>query len=157
MSCLGFSTVLAADGSWNFQIDEQDQPALSYLDSNDKTVFLVGCGARFALRAVYPGAPKRAGERATITIANAKIHMDFAGQIDSGYNAPPNTTPFAQSDLGYSRQDPALYGKKWHELEARFFDLLDSGQPLTVSAEGRNYILPPVNVLRWRLRFGKIC
>jgi hypothetical protein len=37
------------------------------------------------------------------------------------------------------------------------FDLLDSGQPLTISAEGKSYVLPPVNVPGWRARFQKIC
>ena len=42
-------------------------------------------------------------------------------------------------------------------LENRFFDLLDSGHPLTISAEGKSYVLPPINVPRWRARFQKIC
>jgi hypothetical protein len=158
MSCLGASAVLAADGAWKFELDRQDQPSLSYLDNNNKTVFMVGCGRAFAIHAVYPGAPKKDGEKATITIANAKTQMDFAGEIDSGFeDDPPNTTHFVQWDLGYSRQDPNLYEKKWHRLESRFFDLLDSGRPLTVSAEGRNYVLPAVNASRWRQRFQKIC
>jgi hypothetical protein len=36
-------------------------------------------------------------------------------------------------------------------------DLLGSGQPLAISAEGKSYVLPPVNVPRWRARFQKIC
>jgi hypothetical protein len=35
--------------------------------------------------------------------------------------------------------------------------LLDSGQPLTISADGKSYVLPPINVPRWRARFQKIC
>jgi hypothetical protein len=31
------------------------------------------------------------------------------------------------------------------------------GRPLTISAEGKSYVLPPVNVPRWRARFQKIC
>jgi hypothetical protein len=38
-----------------------------------------------------------------------------------------------------------------------FFDLLDSGRPLTISAEGKSYVLPAVKVPRWRARFQKIC
>lgn len=30
-------------------------------------------------------------------------------------------------------------------------------QPLTISAEGKSYVLPPVKVPRWRARFQKIC
>jgi len=149
---------VAADGAWQFQVDERGHPELSYLDSNGKTVFMVGCGHAFAIHAVYPGAPKQEGEKATITIASAKTHMNFAGEIASGdEDDPPNTTHFLQWDLGYRRQDPNLYEKKWHRLESRFFDLLDSGQPLTISAEGRNYVLPAVNASRWRQRFQKIC
>ena len=59
---------------------------------------------------------------------------------------------FDQPDLGYAREDPELYEDKWHALENRVFDLLDSGQPLTISAEGKSYVLPPVNVPRWRVR-----
>jgi hypothetical protein len=149
---------VAADGTWKFQVDERDHPDLSYLDNNGKTVFMVGCGHAFAVHAVYPGAPKKDGEKATITIASAKTRMDFAGEIDSGFeDGPPDTTHFVQWDLGYRRQDPNLYEKKWHQLESRLFDLLESGQPLTISAEGHNYVLPAVNVSRWRQRFHKIC
>ena len=153
MSCLGASAVLAAGGAWKFELDRQDQPSLSYLDNNGNTVFMVGCGRAFAIHAVYPGAAKKDGEKATIRIAGAMTQMDFAGEIDSGFaDGPPNTTHFVQWDLGYSRQDPNLYERKWHRLESRFFDLLDSGQGLTISAEGRNYVLPAVNASRWRQR-----
>jgi hypothetical protein len=158
ISCLGLSGAVADDGAWKFQVDERDHPELSYLDNNGKTVFMVGCGHAFAIHAVYPGAPKKDGEKATITIASAKTHMDFAGEIASAdEDDPPNTTHFLQWDLGYRRQDPNLYEKKWHRLESRLFDLLESGQPLTISAEGRNYVLPAVNAARWRQRFQKIC
>jgi hypothetical protein len=158
VSCLSASAVLAADGAWKFELDRQDQPSLSYLDNNNKTVFMIGCGRAFAVHAVYPGTPKKDGEKATITIASAKTQMEFAGEIDSGFtDGPPNATHFVQWDLGYRRQDPELYEKKWHQLESRFFDLLDSGQPLTISAEGQNYVLPAVSAARWRQRFHKIC
>jgi len=60
---------------------------------------------------------------------------------------------FNQPDLG----EPDLDKDKWQALENRVFDLLDSGQPLTISAEGKSYALPPINVPRWRTRFQKIC
>ncbi len=73
--------------------------------------------------------------------------MKFKGKIDSGYDDdPPNTTHFVQWDLGYERQNPDLYGKKWKENESRLFDFMDSGQPLTVSTEGRSYVLPPIKI-----------
>jgi hypothetical protein len=45
---------------------------------------------------------------------------------------------------------------KWRALENRVLDLLGSGQPLTISAEGKSYVLPPVKVRHWRARF-QIC
>jgi hypothetical protein len=159
MSCLGLSAALAAAaGLWKFAIDKQDQPSLSYLDRNGKTVFYVGCGGHFVMWAVYPGAAKKDGDQVGITIANAKTAMDFAGEIDGTYtDGPPHTTEFTQADLGYARTDPELYEEKWHNLEARFFDLLDSKEPLTVSAGGKSYVLPAVNAPQWRQRFRKIC
>ena len=163
MSGLGLSEALPAGdvwkGAWKFEIDRQDQPALNYYDTKGKTVFRIGCGAHFDMRAVYPGAsPKQDDTKASITIANGKMQMDFAGVIDAGTEYdPPHTTIFDQPDLGYARDDPELYEDKCHALENRVFDLLDSGQPLTISAEGKSYVLPPVNVRRWRARFQKIC
>jgi hypothetical protein len=39
----------------------------------------------------------------------------------------------------------------------RLFDFLDSGQPLTASAEDRSYVLPLITVPGWKQRFKKIC
>ncbi len=161
-SGLALSAALAAGGTWKgawkFEIDRQDQPSLNYYDTKGKTVFRIGCGAHLDMHAVYPGAPKKDDEKASITIASGKTQMDFAGFIDAGNEyGPPHTTGFDQPDLGYAREDPELYEAKWHELENRVFDLLDSGTPLTFSAEGESYVLPPVNVPRWRARFQKIC
>ena len=105
--------------------------------------------------AVYPGrAPEQEHTKASITIANRKTQMDFAGFTYAGpENWPPNTTWFNQPDLGY----PELDEDKWRALENRFLDLLGSGRPLTISAEGKSYVLPPLNVPRWRARFQKIC
>jgi hypothetical protein len=81
--------------------------------------------------------------------------MDFAGDIypHPESNLPSDLPFFNQADLGH----PELNGDKWGALENRVFDLLDSGRPLTISAEGKSYVLPPVNVPRWRARFQKIC
>ncbi len=66
----------------------------------------------------------------------------------------PTELPFFnQADLGH----PELDEDKWRALEKRFFDFLDSGRPLRISAEGKSYVLPPVNVPRWRARWQKIC
>jgi hypothetical protein len=46
---------------------------------------------------------------------------------------------FDQPDLGYARDDPELYEDKWHALENRVFDFLDSGHPQNApSAQVRN-------------------
>jgi hypothetical protein len=96
--------------------------------------------------------------KVSITISNGKAQMDFAGVIDADYEyGPPRATNFDQPDLGYARDDPELYQDKWHALEDRLFDLLDFGQPLTISAEGKSYVLAPVDAPGWRTRFRKIC
>ena len=91
---------------------------------------------------------------ATLTIANRKTQMDLAGSNDVGSElTPPHAMIFDQSNLG----DPDLAGDKFLAVENRFFDILDSGQPLTFSAEGKSYVLPPLKIPRWRGRFQKIC
>ena len=158
MICVGLPAVCAAAGVWTYDTKDRGHPDLTYRE-NGKTVFSVGCGRAFAIHAVYPGPAKKDGEKVSITIASGKSQMDFAGEIDSGFNSddPPNATHFLQWDLGFARQDPDLFAAKWKRLEARFLDLLDSGRPLTVSAEGQSYTLPPINVPRWKARFKKIC
>ena len=64
-------------GAWKFEIDRQDQPALSYYDTRGKSVFRIGCGAHFDMRAVYPAAPKQGDTKVSITIANGKTQMDL--------------------------------------------------------------------------------
>jgi hypothetical protein len=80
--------------------------------------------------------------------------MQFKGEIGQAHDDdPPNTTHFLQWDLGYRRQDPALYGGAWKKLKNRFLDLLGSGQPLTISAEGKSYMLPAVDAADWKKQF----
>ena len=142
-------------GAWKFGIDRQDQPWLGYYDSSGKTVFLVSCGAHFDVIAVYPAIPKKADRQsATLTISNGKTQMDLAGSSDVGSDlTPPHALMFDQSNLG----DPDLDGDKFLAVENRFFDILDSRQPVTFSAEGKSYVLPPLKIPRWRVRFQKIC
>ena len=63
---------------------------MTFYDTRGKTVFRIGCGAHFDMRAVYPGALKQDDTPAAITIADGKTQMDFAGVIDAGseYDAP---------------------------------------------------------------------
>jgi hypothetical protein len=149
--------LLAGDvwkGSWKFELDRFDRPFLTYFDTGGKTVFRFGCGTHFELDTVYPGeAPKQDHTEASITIASGKTQMDFAGFTYGGPESfPPNATMFNQPDLGH----PELDQDKWRALENRFLDVLGAG-PLTISAESKSYVLPPVNVRRWRARFQKIC
>jgi hypothetical protein len=148
----------AKHAGWVYETDNQDQPSLSYYDAKGETVFSVACGAHFETRAFYPGVTKKDGDKASITIANGKTSMDLAGDIlivDTEISHGLNI--FEQADLGFARSDPDLYGDKWHAQEDQFFDFLDSGAPLKISAEDRSYALPAVNAPRWKQRFRKIC
>ena len=155
----GLSEALAADdvwkGSWKFEIDRQDQPALSYYDTRGKRIFGIACGTHFEMNAVYPGAAPREISPGSITIASGNTQMDFAGNVfhNPEVEMPADLPFFNQADLGH----PELDKDKWSALENRVFDLLDSGRPLTISAEGKSYVLPPVKVPHWRARFQKIC
>jgi hypothetical protein len=155
VAAVATSPGFAADGAWTFVVDERDHPILTYTEAG-KEVFQVGCGRAFGLHANYPGGQKRKGA-ATITIASAKTTMTFKGEIAEPEEGTKGPARFLQWDLGYRRQDPDLYEKKWHALEDRLFNLLDSGQRLTIAAEGRKYVLPPVDAPNWKARFKEIC
>ncbi len=159
ISSFGLSAALPAGdvwkGSWKFEIDRRDQPALSYYDTGGRRIFGIACGVHFEMNAVYPGAAPKDDTPGSITIANGKTRMDFAGNVfhNPEVEMPTELPFFNQANLGY----PDLEQDKWRALENRFLDLLDSGHPLTISAEGKSYVLPPVKVPRWRARFQKIC
>ena len=163
LSWLGLSAAIAAggaskdmwSGAWTLEMDRYDRPWLTFYDTSRKTVFRFGCGTHVELDAVYPGdAPKQDHTEATITIGNGKTQMDFAGFTYAGPESfPPNTSMFNQPDLGH----PELADDKWRVLENRVLDLLGSGQPLTISAGGKSYMLPPTKASRWRARFQKVC
>ena len=56
---------------------------MSYYDTNGKTLFRFGCWTHYEMDVIYPGgAPKQDFTEASITIANGKTQMDFAGRID---------------------------------------------------------------------------
>ncbi|RXH07484.1 hypothetical protein [Bradyrhizobium guangzhouense] len=163
LSWLGLSAATAAggpskdilSGAWRLDMDRDERPWLTFYDTSRKTVFRFGCGTHYELDAVYPGeAPKQDHTGATITIGNGKTQMDFAGfTYAAPENFPPDTSWFNQADLAH----PELTDDIWHALEDQFLDLLASGQPLTVSAEGKSYSLPPTHASRWRARFKKVC
>ena len=163
LSWLGLSAAMAAggpskdilSGAWSLERDRYDRPWLTFFDTNRKAVFRFGCGTHYELDAVYPGeAPKQDHTEATITIGNGKTQMDFAGfTYAAPENFPPDTSWFNQADLGH----PELTDDIWGALEDRLLDLLASGQPLRISAEGKSYVLPPARASRWRARFQKVC
>lgn len=149
---LGLHGALAADGVWKFRYDH-GRPALTYSDNKGETFFL-GSGHAFVIIVVYPGPATETDKKASITISNGKGSMKLDGEINSHYEGfPPNATLFEQDDLGFLRSDPELYGEKWKVIQSRLFALLDSGRALTLSAEGRSYILPPINVPGWKQHF----
>jgi hypothetical protein len=149
------------DAGWSFTTEDQDRPNLSYSDGK-KIVFMVGCGHAFVIWAAYPDPthrPKKADEKAGITIENGRSQINLAGIVQAGINEdlPPDTTYFFQSDLGNPHGSSATTGKAWQKREARLYDFLDSGQSLTVSAAGKAYVLPPIKIADWKARFQKIC
>ncbi len=147
MACV---PALAADGAWKFERDPRDHPMLTYAESG-KTVFLMACGRAFGLHAKYPATAKKTG-KATIVLANSKTKMTFVGEFQEP--EADSATTFLQWDLGYSRQDPGLFGPAWNRQKTALLNLLSAG-PITVSAEGRSYQMPGVSLPDWRQAFDQ--
>ena len=146
---------------WSFSTADQDHPSLSYSDGK-KTVFMVGCGHAFVIWAAYPDPskrPKKADEKAYITIENGKSQMNLTGIMQAGItdDLPADTMYFFQSDLGYDHNSSVVSSPAWQKRQARLFDFLDSGRGLTVSAAGKVYTLPAIKVADWKARFKKAC
>ena len=85
-------------------------------------------------------------EGQTVTLANAKKKMTFAGEFEEAED--DSATTFLQWDLGYRRQDPALYGKAWKRKRDKLLDLLASG-PITISAGQNSYTIPGAAIPDW--------
>jgi hypothetical protein len=144
-------------GSWKFEIGRQDRPALSYLDTRGRGIFGIACGMHFEMNAVYPGAAPKEDTTGSITIANGKTQMDFAGNVFAPSPETwmqPDLPLFNQADFGVPNE--VGNADKWERAGNRLLDFLDSGHPLTISAEGKSYVLPPVKAPRWRARWLKI-
>jgi hypothetical protein len=153
----------AADGTgWTVSTADQDHPRLSYSDGK-KTVFMMGCGGHgFEIWAAYPDKskrPKKANEKAFITIENGRSQTNLAGVVQPGTSddLPGDTTYFLQSDLAYDHNSSATYGPAWLKRQARLIDFLDSGQSLTISGAGKVYVLPAIRIADWKARFKKAC
>jgi hypothetical protein len=153
----GLAPATAADG-WKYQVVPNDGHELTYSE-DDKVTFYLGCGRGFALQVKYPGVALKEG-KARIVIANSKTKMTFDGEfvppVKVEVPVPMNfATEFAQTYLGYAKNDERVYGKKWLALRARLYALLGSGKPLTISAGKDSYQLPPIDAAGWRTPFER--
>ena len=119
----------ALAGSWQFGRDTRGNPELKYVEDG-KGTFYIGCGRAFGLHVKYPGTAGEEDEPATITLSNGKSSMSFKGEFETPFE--DMATTFRQWDLGFARQDPDLYRKKWKVVRDRLLDILDSGKPLTI-------------------------
>ncbi|PIT05689.1 hypothetical protein TSA1_36895 [Bradyrhizobium nitroreducens] len=143
---------LASAGSWKLEFDNRDLPSLSYRDQG-KITFMLGCGRALGLHARYPGEAGRAG-KATITIGSRRKSMKLVGEFEE-ISADDDATNFVQWDLGYSRQDPELFGRRWKRAEARLLDLMERASPLTISSRTASYRLPKIDAAGWRAAIEK--
>jgi len=140
----------SAAGSWKYAETKSGNPELKYIE-NGKATFYIGCGRAFGLHVKYPGKPGEEEKPAAITISNGKDSMSFKGEFEKPFE--DMATTFRQWDLGFERQDPDLYGEKWKAVRDQLLNLLDAGQPLTISADKDSYKLPPNPARKWRASF----
>ena len=138
---------VATAGAWKLEFDNRDLPALSYRDQG-KVTFMLGCGRALGLHARYPGEAGRAG-KATITIGNGRKSIKLVGEFEE-ISADDDATKFVQWDLGFSRQDPELFGPRWKRVLARLLDLMEGASPLTISSRTASYQLPKIDAAGWR-------
>jgi hypothetical protein len=137
----------AAAGSWKLEFDSRNLPSVSYTE-NGKLTFVLGCGRAFGLHAKYPGHADKAG-RATITIGDDRKTMKLKGEFEE-LSGDGDLTNFVQWDLGYARQDPDLFGKRWDRELSRLLDLIERASPLTISSTTGRYQLPKIDAPGWR-------
>ncbi len=140
----------ASAGSWKYQESKTGNSNLIYSE-NGKATFLFGCGRAVGLHVKYPGEAKKEGS-ATIAISTAKARMSFDGKFEAPFEGS-GALNFVQWDLGFSRQDPELYGERWNQIKTQLLDILGSRKPLTISAGADSYRLPPIDVKNWRSEF----
>ena len=138
-------------GTWRFERDTREHPGLSYFE-NGKLQFVLGCGRALGLHVKYPGTAAKSG-KASITISSGRASMKLRGEFQEP-EADDDTT-FVQWDLGFSRQDPELFGKRWDKIYLRLLDLIGSGQPLIISSGKASYRLPPPDAPGWKEALAK--
>jgi hypothetical protein len=144
---------LASAGTWKLEFDNRDLPSLSYTDQG-KLMFVLGCGRALGLHAKYPGEAGKAGKKTAITLGNGRKRMRLAGEFEE-FLGGDDATNFLQWDLGYSRQDPELFGKRWNRHLSRLLDLMETASPLTVSSRTGSYQLPKIDAPNWRTSIEK--
>lgn len=138
-------------GTWKLEFDGRDDPSLTYSEDG-KIIFLLGCGHAFGLHAKYPGTPKKSGS-ASITISSAHASMKLVGEFEEPVE--DDETTFVQWDLGFSRQDPDLYGRRWDRILSRLLDLIERADPVIISQGRNSYRLPYVDAAGWRAAVEK--
>lgn len=145
--CLIAGSASAAAGAWKLEFDNRELPSLSYTE-NGKLTFVLGCGRAFGLHAKYPSEAGRAG-KATLTIGDGRKTMKLVGELEE-LSGNDDATNFVQWDLGFSRQDPELFGKRWKRVEKQLLDLIEGASPLTISSKTASYQLPRIDAPGWR-------
>lgn len=143
--------VPAVAGSWKLEFDSRELPSVSYMEDG-KTVFLLGCGRAFGLHAKYPGTPGKSG-KASLSIGSPRSRMTLVGEFEETDGG--DLTTFVQWDLGFSRQDPELFGKRWDRLLSRLLSLIERADPLVISTARSEYRLPRVDAPGWRSAIEK--
>ena len=157
LSALGIASLLillpppAIAGSWKFETDERAHPILSFSDDG-KLQFVLACGRAVGLHARYPGTAASSG-KTFIAISSGRASMKFQGEFQEPET--DDATTFVQWDLGFSRQDPGLFGKRWKRMYLRLLDLIGSGQPLTISSREGSYRLSAPDVTGWKDSLAK--
>jgi hypothetical protein len=154
---LGLAPASAITG-WKYQVIPNDGHVLTYSE-DDKIIFYLGCGRGFALQVKYPGTARKEG-KARVAISNAKTKMTFDGEfvppVKVEVPVPMNyATQFRQSYLGYAKNDPRVYDKKWLALRTQVYALLGSGEPLTISAGKDSFQFPAIDAADWRKPFER--
>lgn len=138
----------AAADTWKLEFDNRDLPSLSYSE-NGQLTFVLGCGRALGLHAKYPGKAGRAG-KAVLMIGNGRKTMKLVGEFEELSGDDGDLTNFVQWDLGFSRQDPELFGKRWDRILSRLLDLMEGASPLTISSSTASYQLPKIDAPNWR-------
>jgi hypothetical protein len=139
----------AQAGRWTYHEERNDGHILAYLE-DEKVVFELACGRGFVILARHPAKASTDG-KTRITLGSGFGRITLAGEFVPTRDT--TVTNFHQAYLGHGKNDPAVYGKRWQEAEARLLDLIESKDGFTVSANDASYHLPAIDIERWRRPF----